>query len=235
MKNEIQPKGVSSQVVLGLLVIAMGFLFLLDNLDILDMHRAFSFWPMLFIIVGTVKLCDTRTQGGRLVGAALVGVGVLLTLDRMDVIDFSWRAVWPLFLIGFGAFLLYKSVVGRRRVGMASLKDGALEDDVIDITAIMGGFDRRITTPHFRGGEVTAVMGGCSLDMRNSSIEGEAVINVFAFWGGVTIKCPPDWTVILHGTPIMGGFEEKTMPPPDSAKRLVIRGYAIMGGVEVRN
>jgi predicted membrane protein len=235
MKNEIQPRGLTSQVVLGLLVIAMGFLFLLDNLDILDMHRAISFWPMVFIVVGTVKLCDTRTQGGMLVGGALVGAGVLLTLDRMDVIDFNWRAMWPLFLIGFGAFLLYKSVTGRRRVGMASLKDGALEDDVIDITAIMGGFDRRITTPHFRGGEITAVMGGCSLDMRNSSIEGEAVINVFAFWGGVTIKCPPDWTVILHGTPIMGGFEEKTVPAPDTSKRLVIRGYAIMGGVEVRN
>jgi predicted membrane protein len=78
-------------------------------------------------------------------------------------------------------------------------------------------------------------MGGCSLDMRTASIQGEAVINVFAFWGGVTIKCPPDWTVVLQGTPIMGGFEEKTATPPDGSKRLVIRGYAVMGGVEVRN
>jgi len=74
------------------------------------------------------------------------------------------------------------------------------------------------------------------LDMRSASIAaGEAVINVFAFWGGVTIKCPPDWTVVLQGTPIMGGFDEKTVAPPDASKRLVIRGYAIMGGVEVRN
>jgi hypothetical protein len=33
----------------------------------------------------------------------------------------------------------------------------------------------------------------------------------------------------------MGGFEEKTVAPPDNSKRLVVRGYAIMGGVEVRN
>jgi hypothetical protein len=33
----------------------------------------------------------------------------------------------------------------------------------------------------------------------------------------------------------MGGFAEKTMTPPVPDKRLVITGYAIMGGVEVRN
>ena len=41
--------------------------------------------------------------------------------------------------------------------------------------------------------------------------------------------------MILNGTPLMGGFSEKTAKPPDDSKRLVIRGYAIMGGVEVRN
>lgn len=229
-------KGATSQVVLGVMVIALGLLFLLDNLDILDMHRAISFWPMVFIVLGTVKLCDTGSQGGRVVGALMIGVGVLLTLDRMDIIDFSWRAVWPLVLIGVGCMLLYKALYGRRRMlAGGDLKDDIQRDGVIDATAILGGYERRVTTPNFRGGEITAVMGGCDLDMRSSSIQGEAVVNVFAFWGGVTIKCPPDWTVVLQGTAIMGGFEEKTAAPPDNSKRLIVRGYAIMGGVEVRN
>jgi hypothetical protein len=33
----------------------------------------------------------------------------------------------------------------------------------------------------------------------------------------------------------MGGFTEKTARPPDNSKRLIVTGYAIMGGVEVRN
>ena len=78
-------------------------------------------------------------------------------------------------------------------------------------------------------------MGGCQLDLRGSSIEGEAVVNVFVAMGGITLKVPPDWTVILHGTPIMGGFDEKTIAAPHNNKRLIIKGYAIMGGVEVRN
>jgi hypothetical protein len=71
--------------------------------------------------------------------------------------------------------------------------------------------------------------------MRGASIRGDAVLNVFALLGGITIKCPPDWTVVLNGTPILGGFEERTLRPQDASKRLVITGYAILGGVEVRN
>jgi predicted membrane protein len=246
MKNNPHPRSATGQVVLGLLVIAMGLLFLLDNLGILDMHRAFSFWPMVFVIVGTVKLCDTQTQGGTLLGGGLVGIGVLLMLDRMDIIDFSWRTIWPLVLIGLGGFLVAKALRSRGVATGGFVKEGVAKDgvamlddapvgEVIDVTAILGAYERRVTTQHFRGGEVTAVMGGCELDMRGASIQGEAVINVFAFWGGVTIKCPPDWSVILQGTPILGGFEEKTVAPPDNSKRLVIRGYAIMGGVEIRN
>jgi predicted membrane protein len=237
MKSDFQSKGAKSQMVLGVLVIVMGLLFLLDNLDILDVHRAISFWPMVFIIAGVVKLYDTGTRGGQLVGAALVGLGVLITLDRMDVIDFNVRTMWPLFFIGFGIYTIYRARTGQRLIQIDGVKgekdlDG---EGVVDITAVLAGFERRVFTPNFRGGEITAIMGGCSLDLRNCSIEKEAVVNVFALWGGVTLKVPPDWTVVLNGTPIMGGFEEKTATPPDNSKRLVVQGYAIMGGVEIRN
>ncbi|RZA36432.1 MAG: hypothetical protein EOP92_05315 [Lysobacteraceae bacterium] len=237
MKNQFQSKGLSSQVVLGLLVILMGLLFLLDNLDLIEIRHIVSFWPMVFIIAGTVKLCDTQTRHGQLMGGGLVGLGVLMILDRTGVIDFDVRTFWPLFLIGAGGFVLYKALGSRHAAATGSLlkDDGGPGNDVVDVAAILGGFERRVTTQNFRGGEITAVMGGCSLDMRTASIQDEAVINVFAFWGGVTIKCPPDWTVVLQGTPIMGGFEEKTANPPHNQKRLIIRGYAIMGGVEVRN
>lgn len=237
MKSDIQSRGVKSQIVLGVLVIVMGLLFLLDNLDILDMHRAISFWPMVFIIAGVVKLYDTETRGGQLLGACLVGLGVLIILDRMDIIDFNVRTMWPLFFIGFGIYTIYRARTGRRLIQIDGIKgeQDLKGEGVVDIMAVLGGFERRVYTPAFRGGEITAIMGGCALDLRNSSIEGEAVVNVFAFWGGVTMKVPPDWTVVLNGTPIMGGFEEKTARPPDNSKRLIVRGYAIMGGVEVRN
>ena len=227
-------RSIPSQVILGAFVIGMGVLFLLDNLDIFDFHRAVAFWPAAFILFGVIKLLDTQSPNGALVGAILIGVGAVMTINRLGFMHINMRALWPLLIIFLGAAVIYKAVTGRRMLGMQS-KDDDATDAVVDITAILGGFDRRITTPAFRGGEVTAVMGGCILDLRGSSIEGEAVLNVFALMGGITLKVPPDWTVALNGTPIMGGFDEKTITAPHNNKRLVIRGYAIMGGVEVRN
>ena len=235
MKNEETTNRVSIQVVLGILVIAMGVLFLLDNLNILDFHGAIRFWPMAFIVVGAIKMCDTKSPNGYVFGAVLIFVGLVMTLNRMGFLYVSWHTMWPLLLILLGGSVLYKAITGRRLIGSSVKQDETSDYSVVDITAILGGIERRLATPTFRGGEITAMFGGCVLDMRESSIEGEAVINVFVVCGGITIKVPPDWTVSLLGTPIMGGFEEKTIMPKSTDKRLVVKGYAIMGGVEVRN
>jgi hypothetical protein len=42
--------------------------------------------------------------------------------------------------------------------------------------------------------------------------------------------------VTLKGVPLLGGFEDKTHPTGiESNKILIVRGYAIMGGVEIKN
>lgn len=229
----------SSQVILGLLVVGLGVLFLLDNLDIVEFRHAIGFWPLVFIIGGSMILFGNAPRSGSYVGAVLVAVGVLMTVSRMGFFYIRWDTLWPLALIALGGLVLYRSV-GPGRVDRVSLDKGpdgaaAGADDVVDIVAVLGGFERRVGSKDFRGGEITAIMGGCMLDLRDAAIVKEAVINVFTIWGGINIKVPPDWTVVLNGTPVMGGFTEKTATPPDNGRRLVIRGYAIMGGVEIRN
>jgi hypothetical protein len=223
------------QVAAGLTVIAVGVLFLLHNLDIISFGHALSFWPAVLIVAGVLKLADARSPNGRMVGAMLLGAGVLLTLNRLGLLHFSWRVVWPLIVIGMGGMVVFRAMAARHGHG-GSLKDGVTtNDDFVDGTAILGAFERRLSTPHFAGGDLTAIMGGCTIDLRGCSLQGEAVVNVFALMGGISLKCPADWTVVLSGTPIMGGFEEKTVRPPDGSKRLVVKGYAFMGGVDVRN
>jgi predicted membrane protein len=235
MRADRAPRSRSSQMLLGMFAIGLGILFLLDNLDIINFRHALPFWPLIWIVIGVVKICDGGNRNGMLVGAGIAGFGVVMLLNRLGFMYISWRSLWPLALIGLGVMVLLRP--SRRRGATVNLgKDKREEDDAfIDVTAILGGFERRVTTPRLRGGEITAVMGGCKLDMRSASIDGDAIIHIFALMGGITIKCPIDWTVILEGTPILGGFDEKTAPPPDNSKRLIVRGYAIMGGVEIRN
>lgn len=247
MKNKPQFDA-PGQVVLGCIVIGLGLLFLLDNMGLINVRYAFHFWPTILIIFGVLKIMQSRSPRAYFVGAAMILFGAALTLKYMGLIYFNWRTLWPLAIIGVGLAVVFKSARGQREREWRRPPDSAMpskpvsldkagpdSDSYIDVTAILGGFTRRIMSADFRGGEVTAILGGCELDLRQSALHGEAVLNVFAMCGGITIKVPPDWSVVLQGTPILGGFEEKTIVPPDTSKRLVIRGYAIMGGLEVRN
>ena len=100
----------------------------------------------------------------------------------------------------------------------------------------MGGVKRSLRLPDFRGGYITAVMGGVELDLRKCQI-GALVRRPRrgGVLGGIELKVPPDWNVEGKVLPIMGAFEDKTAPLVGSAgaPRLTVRGYALMGGVVV--
>ena len=100
----------------------------------------------------------------------------------------------------------------------------------------MGGITRRLSTQNFKGGTAVAIMGGTKIDLRTASIaQGEAAIDVLAFWGGIEIRVPDDWIVVSQVFPFMGGFDDKTGTHlPGARKRLIVRGLAFMGGVEVK-
>lgn len=229
----------ATQMIIGLFVIGLGMLFLLDNLGWLDLDLRVHIIPTVLIGAGILKVMQTRTQSGIVIGGVMIAAGSLIMLKEMGFIDIGWRTLWPMLMIGAGVAVVYKSATNRKAFANKSfdpLEKTDLES-AVNYTAIMGGFKHRITTQDFRGGEITAIMGGCDLDLRQSSINGDAVLNVFAMCGGITIKVPIDWTVVFDGTPIMGAFDEKTVPStgPGSGKRLIVRGYVIMGGMEVRN
>ena len=81
---------------------------------------------------------------------------------------------------------------------------------------------------------MTAVMGVMELDLRNAMLVSGACIDVVAFWGGIEIKVPSDWTLDARVVPLMGAFQSRTAAPPSPAgPRLVLRGHAIMGAVIV--
>jgi len=223
------------QVVVGLLVVAMGVLFLLDNLGYLSMRHALSFWPIAIIVAGASMLASQEKRDGQFSGLLVIGVGLVVLLKHMGVFYISWHMVWPLLLIVGGGLILFRTLGGGRAPRVSLDKAGASAENTIAITAILGGVERRIVSADFRGGEISALLGGCELDLRGCSIVKEAVINVFTVCGGISIKVPADWTVVLDGVPVAGGFSQKTAVAPDTGKRLVITGYAIMGGVEVRN
>lgn len=230
---------VTPQLVLGLLIIGVGVIFTLDNLDILYARDYMRYWPALLIAYGAVKTFQPDTQSGKFWGVVLMFVGAALLVDRLDIFYFRLWDFWPLLLVALGVMMILRTS-SRNRSANANILGSERSGDnssLVNASAILGGSRRNVHTQDFRGGELTAVMGGCDIDLRNAAIvNNPAVVDVFAFWGGIEIKVPQSWSVSFEGTPILGGYDDKTFRQgAEAQQRLIIRGTIVMGGVEVRN
>ena len=83
-----------------------------------------------------------------------------------------------------------------------------------------------------------AIMGGCDIDLRDAEIDGdEIVITTFALMGGVKIIVPEGFDVDMNVIPFMGGRDLKlrNVPIIPGSPRIRIRGFVMMGGVDVRS
>jgi hypothetical protein len=78
-----------------------------------------------------------------------------------------------------------------------------------------------------------AFLGGGTLDLREAQFTAEVTeIRVRAVMGGFEVIVPPDLPVRVNGFGIMGGVVDRTSPA--ESPRVVIRAFALMGGVEVK-
>jgi predicted membrane protein len=233
--SKFDSKPAIHQMGIGVIVIIIGAMFLLDNLDILEFDLRLFFWPIVVMLLGGLRIYSAESRSGYILGGAVFSIGLVALLSKMGFIAISMKALWPVFIMIAGVAVILHAMDAKKRIDAVAPDGVSSDDSVINATAIMGGFERRIKSQAFRGGEVTAIMGGCDLDLRNASLQGDAVLNMFVVFGGATLKVPADWTVVVQGMPIMGAFEEKTAATGDGSKRLIVKGYAVMGGVEIRN
>jgi predicted membrane protein len=226
-------RGPTAQVVFGLMVVILGVLFTLDNLDLIHAGDYLRYWPAGLVAVGLLKIYHALRDGhGWFGGLAFTGVGLWMLLNGVLYFRVNLRELLPLILVAFGGYMIWRGFGGERR---ARPSNGHSSFSAL---AIMGGVARRSSAQDFKGADLTAVMGGCEIDLRQASITSgtEAVIDIFAFWGGIDIKVPEDWTVVTRAMPLMGGVEDKTRAPQGApVKRLVIRGIVVMGGVVIKN
>lgn len=252
------------QLIFGAVVIIVGVLFLLDELNIVPTARYARFWPVGLVAVGLLKLWQSRDGfGGALAGLIFTAAGAWLLLEELAVIRISFFDLWPLLLVFFGAYLVWQGATQHSRPGPAAAgpldrAGGSFEPergpngapaaadtskayardwgDSFTAIAVLGASSRRVSSQAFRRGNVLAVMGGCEIDLRRAAIHGEAAIDLFTMWGGIEIRVPEDLVIDSQVIPLMGGVDDKTRPPTTpSPHRLVLRGMALMGGVEIKN
>jgi hypothetical protein len=221
----------SGQALAGLVLLSIGALLFAQNLGLLNLRQYARYWALVPLLIGLVKLLTGGSRGDRVFGVILTIFGGSQLAKALGYWSPGPADVVAFVLIGVGAYFIGRGLFGRPESPVTL--DGS---DWISAIAIMAGFERSNNSPNFRGGDLTAVMGGCEIDLRQASLRAPASIDVFVMWGGIELRVPEDWTVELRGTPLLAGFVDKTRPPAVATeKRLVIRGVALMGGVEIKN
>ena len=131
------------------------------------------------------------------------------------------------------------------RKSHSRLNGATLNPDRVHATSILGGVTERSVSKDFRGGRLTAFLGGVSVDLREAEIVEKPVrIYVSAILGGVEISVPQHWNVKKDVRPIAGGVDDRRPlvrhhddddGSPDNAPDLVVTGSVLLGGLLIRD
>ena len=213
------------KLVAGLFFVFVGIILAADNLRFLDAEDYLRYWPAVLIVIGILKL---YLNDGRIISIGLIVVGAWLLAFNIGVIRFTIFDLWPLILIAVGIGLVGRAFgFAPQRTAMQFVRGESL--------AILSGRSVTNASPDFRGGSLVALLGGYELDLTGAQImESPATINTTAICGAIEITVPDEWEVIGEVTPVMGGFEIQGGKAVDPQRRLIVRGAAIMGAVEVK-
>jgi hypothetical protein len=207
----------------GALLLTMGIIFWLDRIDRLDAGDYIEYWPAAVIVIGLAHLPQRRWFGA----AVWIGVGALFLMRQIGLPTIAfWRLIglWPLLISAAGVTLIRQALRPKPPGTMFSA------------AAVMAGNVLHAGSQEFAGADLVAIMGGCDLDLSSvKTPRGDIEINALAFWGGIEIRVPRGWKVESHVAEILGGFADKTAGAGENAPRLIVRGSAIMGGIEVKN
>ncbi|MDR3651868.1 MAG: DUF5668 domain-containing protein [Paludibacter sp.] len=257
------PKGLG----LGLVLMFIGIVYLGSNFGLIPfpLKDIIISWQMLLIFIGVVNLFRRRLISGVVlifVGSFFILPKVFPFLDHNFQQNF-----WPLILIAVGVVIILQRVIHPkyfndfwnsewqhhhyhrnhhyRNHRYSKWESNKSED--YSKWANAGGFSKNsvfgsgehiVLDPEFKGGELNAVFGGITLDLRRTNLPvGETVLEVNAVFGGITIYVPVDWFVETHLDAVFGGFQDNRMPkePLDTTKKLIITGSCVFGGGELRN
>ncbi len=226
------------KIVIGGLLIFAGALLMLSNLDIFDMNMAgyiFS-WKSILIYIGLFLLA---TRPNKKAAYILIGIGTFFWLPEIFGYSVRFRDVfWPLVFIGLGFLLIMRQRPSQQMRYDENGNPAEGHNGYLNDVSLFGGGIKIIQSKNFKGGSVTAVMGGSEFDLRHVEFASNvAVIDVFTLFGGTKFIVPENWTVQSDAVSILGGFSDKravTMTPSED-QVLVIKGIVMLGGIEIKS
>ncbi|MBZ5500813.1 MAG: DUF5668 domain-containing protein [Acidobacteriia bacterium] len=244
MRDGRRRRGGPPNIFFGLVIVALGVIFFLDQQGIFPAHEAFRFfWGAIIIFWGVKIVVHAHGGSGQIWGALVIFVGATSVANELGLLHIHIASLWPLGLIAFGVWKLLDATgsipPGPRpsegqdwgekvrssfnpAEGQApsepAVPAAEVGDSEFNQTVILSAFKRRVTSQHFKYAKVGVVLGGFNIDLTGANMDGDrAVIHVDSVFGGGEIRVPDTWKVTLEAGAVGGAFVDETYPRPADA------------------
>ena len=219
----------AQRITIGLALLVIGSLFLVDHLVAFPFHKS---WPAILMVIGISNfLVNPRSW---VVSAGLIVAGVIFLLGTLNVLDVSIGILWPVLLLILGAVILFGGGRRRSRHSRPQNATGAAGTPDLNVSAFFAGGEHRSSDQSLRSGQVSAIFGSAEVDLRGTTLEGDAAsIEATALFGSLRLRVPNDWAVDVQTTNMFGSFESKRVQPSDPKARLTILASSTFGSIEL--
>lgn len=262
MENEIKNyshHNPAKRMLFGLLIILAGVVLLGVNFGWIDpnIKKIVFSWPIILIVVGLFQIAHRHY----LPSFILMGIGAFFLLPKIAEvypqlfpgIGTNFSAIyWPTLLIIAGVLILLQFIFPNKWQNYhkkwhhqwdekwnehKDIHFGSKASGCFDKNVVFGNVENIFLDEIFPGGEINAVFGGVTLDLRKTKLaEGDTHLEVNTVFGGITLYIPADWYVVTKFDTVFGGFNDKRVreEPSDRTRKLIIQGSCVFGGGEMR-
>lgn len=222
------------RILWGVVLVALGVLFGLHVMEIIDLKTLFEGWWTLFILVPSfVGLIADRDKIWSIIGL-FTGTTILLACQDVIPDDAVVKLIVPFVIVIIGLKMIFRDTFNRgAKEAKRKIKESG--EPVKQYAAVFSGQDVNYSGELFKAADVNAVFGGMKVDLRNAVIADGAVLNVCSIFGGVDVILPPDVNVKTNTSSVFGGVSDKRATKPvNGAVTLYITGSCIFGGIDIK-
>ena len=215
----------------GILFIIVGLIFGLNAMGITDINIFFRGWWTLFIIIPS--LIGVIKESYKVGNYIWLLIGIVLLLSAQGIINFStiWKLALPTILVIIGLSIIFKDVVGSK------INDKIKElnkQGKTEYYATFSGEELTFTGSEFKGASLNAIFGGIDINLKDTVIEEDIVINSTAVFGGVDILVPNNVNVKVKSSSIFGGTDNKMTENKENVPTIYVKAFNLFGGTEIR-
>ena len=234
----------------GMIVVAIGSLFLAREIGVDLPHWLFS-WKMLLIVLGIYTGVKHSFRHMGWLVMVFIGSAFLLQ-DIIPEFTIS-HYIWPIAIILFGLAIIFKprrtcrNNRWKRHYGRHNwqqhkqqwqqTQSANMVDDYLNVDAVFGSVKKNIISKNFKGGEINTVLGSAEINLSQADIMDRVVLEINTVLGGTKLIVPPHWEIKSELTAVLGSVEDKRPiykdPSVDGKKILVLKGNAVLGGIEI--